>query len=423
MFKKFFPLLLTVLFIAACGGGGSSTPQIPVEVLAQSGTAFTEHARDISVDALGNIYITGSTDGNLDGNPGAGSDDMFLIKYDSAGNKQWTRQLGSSAADMGMGVGVDASGFVYVAGFTYGDFDGNVNQGERDIFLVKYDMGGNKIWSKQLGSTAPDLGTGLAVDPDGNCYISGSTSGDLGGGPPGDPDVFVLKYNSDGNLQWTRRLSTPAFDFDTGIVLDPSGNIYVTGSTNGTLWGNPGGPDIFVAQLDTNGNRAWTEVAHIGTAADDMAFGVAVDSAGDIYVAGYTQGDLGGTNTGGTDIVLAKFNFSGGDPVWIKQLGSIGNDKAFGLAVDPSGNIHIAGSSSGDLDGNTNSGDLDLVVVKYDSDGNKLWTKEEGTSSGDYGMAAACGAAGCYVTGDTYGSFPGNTNPGSGTADIFLVKY
>ena len=96
------------------------------------------------MDGSGNVYVTGYTNGGLDGNTSAGGSDIFLVKYDSAGTKQWTRQLGTASDDYGEGVAVDGSGNVYVTGGTLGGLDGNTSAGGADIFLVKYNSDGVK---------------------------------------------------------------------------------------------------------------------------------------------------------------------------------------------------------------------------------------------------------------------------------------
>ena len=193
--------IFLALFISTCGGGGDDGggggPWTKLE-----GTSLTDQGNGVAVDSSGNIYITGSTMGGLDGNANAGNSDIFLIKYNSAGTKQWTRQLGTSATDTGNGVAVDRSGNVYVTGATFGGLDGNTNAGDSDIFLVKYDSAGTKQWTRQLGTTTTDFGNGVALDSGGNAYITGYAGGGLDGIRfIGGGDIFVLKYSSSGVKQ------------------------------------------------------------------------------------------------------------------------------------------------------------------------------------------------------------------------------
>ena len=127
----------------------------------------------------GNIYVTGGTYGGLDSNTSSGGQDIFLVKYNSDAEKQWTRQLGSSSNDAGRGVAVDSNNNIYVTGTTAGGLDGYTNSGEQDIFLVKYDLNGNKLWTRQLGTSASDIAHGVAVDSSNNIYVTGETRGGM----------------------------------------------------------------------------------------------------------------------------------------------------------------------------------------------------------------------------------------------------
>ena len=136
--------------VVSGGGGTKSAPSTSApavtswSVTKQFGTSSPDHAYGISTDIGGNVYVTGHTNGSLDGNTNAGSSDLFVVKYDSGGIKQWTQQLGSAEEDFGIGITLDSSGDVYATGFTGGGLDGNANAGNNDFFVVKYDTDGNK---------------------------------------------------------------------------------------------------------------------------------------------------------------------------------------------------------------------------------------------------------------------------------------
>jgi hypothetical protein len=168
----------------------------------QLGTSKHDRARGVATDSSGNVYVTGDTYGGLDGNTNAGSNDLFVVKYNSSGTKQWTKQLGTSSTDLANGVVTDSSGNIYVAGGTYGGLDGNINAGNSDLFVVKYNSSGTQQWTKQMGSSSSDYDYGVATDSSRNVYVSGDTYG----GPDnntnaGYNDLFVVKYNSSGTKQ------------------------------------------------------------------------------------------------------------------------------------------------------------------------------------------------------------------------------
>jgi len=200
--------------------------------------------------------VTGLTGGGLDGNTSSGQEDIFLVKYNSSGTKQWTKQLGTTLWDEGHGVTVDSSGNIYVTGGTGGGLDGNTSSGGYDIILVKYNSSGTKQWTKQLGTSSWDWGSGVTTDSSGNIYVTGFTYGDLDGNTSsGNQDIFLVKYNSSGTKQWTKQLGTSSLDRGFGVTTDSSGNIYVTGRTGGGLDGNTtsGMFDIFLVKYNSSG--------------------------------------------------------------------------------------------------------------------------------------------------------------------------
>ena len=138
-------------------------------------------AYGIATDNAGNAYVAGVTYGSVDGNVNAGSDDILLAKYDTSGNKLWTRQMGSSGIDAALAVAVDSAGNAYVTGYTAGSLDGNISAGADDIFIAKYDPNGNKLWTRQLGTSRQDIAWGVAVDNAGNAVVTGFTDGSMDG--------------------------------------------------------------------------------------------------------------------------------------------------------------------------------------------------------------------------------------------------
>jgi len=168
----------------------------------QLARSSNDYAYGVATDSSGNVYVAGGTNGGLDGNTNAGNTDLFVVKYNSSGTKQWTRQLGSSSRDSANGVATDSSGNVYVTGMTNGGLDGCKNAGIEDLFVVKYNSSGTKQWTKQLGTSGYDNATGVATESSDNVYVTGGTGGGLDGNTSaGNTDLFVVKYNSSGTKQ------------------------------------------------------------------------------------------------------------------------------------------------------------------------------------------------------------------------------
>jgi chitodextrinase len=161
------------------------------------GTSSTERGHGIAVDGSGNIYVSGYTTGNLDGQTNAGGEDIFLVKYDSTGARQWTRLSGTAGNDRGESVAVhNVTGNVYVTGTTAGSLDGQAYSGSGDVYLMKYNSSGTKQWTRLLGTTAIDNAFSVAVDSNENVYVTGSTNGNLGGQTSsGGTDAFVARYD------------------------------------------------------------------------------------------------------------------------------------------------------------------------------------------------------------------------------------
>lgn len=389
----------------------------------QLGTVADDYGNASMTDSSGNVYISGATGGGLDGNINAGDMDMFLVKYNSSGTKQWTKQFGTPMYDFGYDVTIDFSGNVYVSGDTSGGFDGNTNTGGYDAVLVKYNSSGTTQWTKQFGTALNDFGTSVVTDSLGNVYVAGNTWGGLDGNiNAGGGDMFLVKYNSSGTKQWTKQLGTTLNDSVTGVVTDSSDNVYVVGGTDGGLDGNTnaGGADMVLIKYNSSGTKQWTK--QLGTIANDSANAVVIDSFGNVYVAGETKGGLdGNTNMGGYDTVIVKYN-SSGTKQWANQLGTALDDFGTSVVVDSIGNVYIAGGTYGGLDGNINTGGVDMFFVKYNSSGIKQWTKQLGTTMFDFGRGIGTDSSGnVYVSGETKGSLDGNIN--AGNTDMFLCKY
>ena len=387
------------------------------------GAANLDKGYGVSVDTNGNIYVAGFTAGEFDGETNIGYYDSFLTKYDSGGTKQWSRIWGSATGDYGKGVSADLNGNIYVTGHTEGEFDGQTNVGENNIFLTKYNSGGTKQWSKIWGSAEKNYGQEVSTDSDGNIYVVGYTSGEFDGQTnAGGLDIFLTKHNSSGAKQWSRIWGSVDNEFCLGVSVGMDGNIYINGFTYGEFDGqiNAGGKDIFLTKYSSAGTKQWSKIW--GSTDFDEGRGVSVDIDGNIYVAGFTHGGFDGqTNAGAADNFLTKFNFSG-TKQWTRIWGNDRNNYGNTVSTDTNGNIYVAGYGYGDLDGQTNIGGVDIFLTKYNSSGTRQLSRIWGSAASDSGEGVSVDLAGnCYVAGFTKGGFDGQTN--AGNDDVFLSKF
>lgn len=329
---------------------------------------------------------------------------------------KFTVLLGSKLSDSAQAVAIGVDG-IYVTGYSYGDYNGIKNNGDSDIIVSKIDFSGNIVWAKMFGSGDSDSGTGIAVGEDG-IYLTGSTRGDIDGKKAiGDADVFISKYDFNGNRKWTNILGTVEKDKSKSIAIGKDG-IYVTGTTKGDIDGakNNGMWDIFVAKYDFSGNKRWTKL-YGGSSHDESNTISVVEN--DLYVAGYTLGafDLG-KNKGKSDAFLIKLNGSG-NKVWTKMFGSTDSDYINSISAGFDG-VYVTGETAGVI-GSKSYGNSDIFVSKFSHNGELMWSRQIGSVENDFGYYTFARLDEVYVTGRTKGAINGNN--AFGKSDIFVGKF
>jgi len=300
---------------------------------------YDDEATAINVDASGNVMATGFEyyDGIFQ------YDNWMIRKYDEAGNLLWNRSydgLGSST-DRAYSVATDASSNIIVAGF-----EAVSGQGY-NCLVRKYDSSGNLLWSQSYNSPANnnDIAYGVAVDASGNVIVAGyEKRTDLGQAE----DWLIRKYDSGGNLQWSRTYNSPAnsIDIARSVSVDSTGNVYVAGYIKNSVISND--YNWLVLKYDTSGNLIWSRSYNSLGNGEGKAYSVAVDSSGGVYVAGYEdRSDIGQD----WNWLIRKYD-SNGNLHWSESYNdpADGWDIAEGVAVDGSGNVIVAGSEyRGDL--------------------------------------------------------------------------
>lgn len=410
----------------------------------QFGTAGTERAYTSALDRHGNLYVTGFTTSDLDGDGpevSAGSFDMFVMKVKPNGQTAWTRQIGSPGDDRAHYIAVDRWGYVYVTGHSAGDLDGSGSETQKgidDAFLLKLDEYGHVLWIRQFGSVEEDMGFGLATDALGGVYVTGYTFlGDMDGDGPavnqGNEDVFLAAFDFAGNQRWIKQLGSPESDVAYAVSVDKHGAVYVTGLSFGDLdragaQVHVGDSDIVALKFNRRGELQW--IRQIGTPGSDFGYALKVNHRHHAYISGFVSGDIDGSgpdvHAGQTDLAVLKVR-SDGDLIWSRQIGTAGNDIGHGVAVDKFGDIYATGTVSGDLDGagpQTYHGRGDALVVKFARHGATRWIRQSGSTETDLGLDVTVDKKlRVYVTGQTDGDFDrSGPQAYAGDSDLFVWK-
>ena len=324
-----------------------------------------------------------------------GGRDIFVAKYSPSGGYLWAKTIGGTGVDGGSGVATDGAGNVYMTGYfsasTGGvDFGGGAlnSAGSQDVFLVKYNSAGAWQWSQRFGSTGSDTGNAVAVDVSGNVVIFGNFIGSIDFGlgaltSAGQQDIFVAKFSPAGTCLWQKRFGGTGLDNARGLAVDGSGNVAVTGDFVNTINFGVGGSDltaasaesdVYVAKLSgVDGSHIWSKRLGSNTTAD-AGYGVAVDSAGNVAVTGYfgQNVDFGGGViwAQGYDIFVAKYASITGDYISARRLGDpagqFNAQFANAIAMSGSGNVFLTGYFGGTLD--LGAAGIDTSIVNGGND-------------------------------------------------------
>jgi hypothetical protein len=373
----------------------------------QFGSRGEDVARGLAAGPWG-VFVAGEV-GGTSSSTGEG----FLALHDLAGDPVWERRIAESriAAVVADGAGV------YVTGSTEAALSEDPHRGGFDAFVRKYDLEGREMWTRQFGTSSTDQASSVALDTSG-VYVVGVTGGVLeGAASAGGLDGFVGKYSHDGVPLWLRQFGSSGDDAPRAVAVSGDA-VYLGGDLGGTLPGQTslGGTDAFLRRYTGQGEEVWTR--QFGGARGDYIASVAVDPTG-VYVAGGTETALPGQLAlGGFDAFLRKYD-PGGQELWTRQFGTALNESAAGVAVDTSG-IFVVGATEGTMPGQTRLGALDAFLRAYDKTGAEIWTRYLGTAALDNGFAVSPYHLGVYVAGGTRGSF--GASPSEGGTDAWFVK-
>ncbi len=425
-------------------------------------------------DGSANIYMTGYTTSiSSVATSGAyqtifaGGLDVYLARFNSSGAIQWATYYGGSDTDQALAITLDASGNVYITGMTkstsgiatsgaYQTF----NAGVSNVFLAKFNSSGAIQWATYYGGTGFDEGIGVTTDGSGNVFLTGTTTSASGIATvgayltalPGVQNAFLAEFSSSGILTWATYYGGEATDLSNGVAIDGAGNLYITGLTSSTTGIatsgahqiiNAGGAfDAFIARFTNTGALVWS--TYYGGSDDDEAQGVATDPSGNVIVTGLTAslGTIASTGAyqtslaGVYDAFVAKFN-NAGVILWGTYYGGPNYDGAGSVITDAAGNIYFNGSTastsgittSGAIQATFGGGTYDGLLAEFSSTGTLVYGTYYGGTGDEYnGGVASDGTGNIYFAGSTTStssiatSGAYQTTYGGGPEDAFLVK-
>jgi len=339
---------------------------------------------------------------------GAGDWDVYVVKLDANGNLQWTRTIGGENEDRGHSFIQTSDGGYAVAGYTT-----SFGAGDKDIYVVKLDANGNLQWTKTIGGPESEESHSLIQTSDGGYAIAGYTKSFGAGGE----DVYVVKLDANGNLQWTKTIGGGDRDGCESLIQTSDGGYAIAGYTDSFGTGDYVGvcvvQDVYVVKLDANGNPQWTKT--IGSRICRGLFNGYDDGSSLIQTSdgGYAiAGTTYSFGAGEADVYVVKLD-ANGNLQWTKTIGGKNDDWGSSLIQTSDGGYAIAGSTT-----SFGAGGADVYVVKLDAKGNLQWTKTIGGKSADGGSSIIQTSDGGYAIAGSTTSF------GAGwiNVDVYVVK-
>ncbi len=350
----------------------------------------TTTAQSTVVDGDGNVYVLGNATGNFGSQLNQGSQDVYLSKYDSAGNLQWARLVGADNSATGYSMAVDPTGGIVVSGSTTGNLSQTaIGNGNTDSFVAKYNGNGDQLWTQQLPTLSDNQGASVSVDQSGNVIIGGSTTGVVGVGSvnQGKSDAYLAKIDASGKIVYQQQFGTAGNDTVGATAVASDGSLIVATSQNGeallTKYANGDATSAPVWQVD------------LGALNSGGAIGGLAVSGNQIYVSGTTSNtsmDAGGQasivtpSSGGTNAFVFNVTDQGtsATPTQVSYVGNDGSTQGGNVTVGPDGTVYLVGSTTGTFTGSSRnvSGAENMFATALHADGTVDWTRQYGGADG-----------------------------------------
>ena len=319
----------------------------------------------------------------------SGNYDLFILKLDASGSFIWAKTMGGSSSDQGLSISIDGLGNSFLTGYfsSTADFDPSpgvfnmTSSGFTDVFAAKYDELGNFVWAKSVGGIGSDFGASIAVNQIGNCSVSGRFQGtvdfDTGAGTSfltssGPTDAFIFRLDPSGNFEWANQYGSTSSDYSNSVKVDDDGNSFLTGKFVGTVDFDPGAGtsnlvasgsgSAYITKISPIGDLIWAK--SIGGTGSDEGRSIALDDFGNVYTTGSFNGTVdfdpgigidNKTSAGSADIFISKLD-GDGNHIWAESFGGTSFDWPLAIEVDPLGNVYSSGVFYATVDFNPMAG-------------------------------------------------------------------
>jgi hypothetical protein len=367
----------------------------------QIGGPASESAGAVIADGAGGAYVAGATNGSLAA-PNAGASDVWLARYDDAGDQLWLRQFGGPFGDVASALALDSSGGVFIAGYSAGN-----------AYLARYSDLGDQLWFQEFGAPQGASANALCSDGAGGVFIAGTTYGDLAAPLSGMSDVFLARYDDAGNQQWIRQFGGTGGDSAFAVAADGAGGAYVAGNTLDLAGPSQGFSDAFVARFDATGESIW--IRQFGSTSADVANAIALRESGGVFVAGDRLDPWPCSCKFGW---LALYGADGVQRWYREELSPFAYTWASALASDGAGGVFVGGKGK---DSQSQVVPHDAYIARFDEDGVRLWFDHFGTPADDHAAALSPdGVGGLFAAGFVAATYSGTYTIED---DAFLARY
>ncbi len=393
------------------------------------GSPAADGARAIKPSSDGGYIVAGSTGsngGDVSGYHG-GFSDAWVLKLDALGAIQWQGVFGGTGTDNATDIyQTSDGGYIVAAATNSSNGDVSANQGSFDAWLIKLDANGNLEWQRSYGGSSSDGANSVVQTLDGGYVFAGSTGSNDGdvAGNHGSIDYWVVKLNENGDIEWQKTLGGSGYEVAEAIQQTSDGGYIITGnsgSADGDISDPQGEDDIWVVKLNADGDLEWDR--SLGGTSTETGWTIKQTQDGGYITAGDASGSSFACSNESSFLYVAKLD-SGGELEWQRTcLGGSASDHGVGIVQTMDGGFAIAGSTeSSDGDVSFNHGMADGWLVRLAPDGNLLWEKTYGGSQTDRFTSISLTSDGGYTLAGFSSSTDGDVTENKGQTDLWVVK-